>query len=1174
MADFNGSIDDFTAHSAAIPGGVAVSVAALSTDLPEIGNTTSFRISRVALDPASVLQPLTVTYTMSGTATSGTDYIRPTGTVTIPANAAYADVAITSIPDATTESTETIILSLNDTSSYDVVGTAATASINLLDRGADMATFSSNLLAWYKLNETTGTTAADSSGKVKTATLYNGPVWNTGESALTFDGADDYVQTPVTNGTTRTLSAWIRPHDASAWADDANVFNAHVAGLWGTGWGVRNGQIFVVLDDTAYDSGVAITSNVWQHVSLTFNATQARLYVNGQLRHTQAYTQGGVNTAATYRIGHSTNTDFSGVYFDGDIRQAMIYNKAVTNAEALSIFSGQITTPSAAPTNLVATAGSASVTLSWTASGSGETMYYIGRSTTPGGPYVYIAQVSGGSTSFTDTGVTPNTPYYYVVTGAANGGTSPASSQSSATPYPEPGNGVWTSVTAGNWSLPTNWQDNVIGGGADKTATFSQATGVTVTLDSARILGGLNFATSNYTLTGNTLTLDVTTGAPVVSVAGSATATITSALVGTDGLTKTDTGTLVLNAGSGDYAGTYIQNISGGLTINAGTVTLASQKIRFGSVTIDNGATLKSTASWATGASNPWFNGASVGAITVNAGGTLTATSSANGIVQGLTLNGGTVSASGVSDANWGAFTIGSTVTAGGDTTSTISAELAVTGVQIFNVGTDSTLKISGVMHNRNSAAAGGVNKTGLGTLTLSGANTYTGTTTVAGGTLVLNSPSGAKDYKGGTLSINGASTLRINGQAYTFNGKTFTFDSAGGGTIDAVADGAGGFYFTGNNTFTTYGGAQNTLSGAGSGNQGINLNGFTATFNVAVGSDPNVANLNIIGKLWNSGGITKSGAGTLTLSGTNTYSGSATVSAGTLAINGSLASGSAVSVGGATASGTPTLTGTGTVNGSVTIDTASGGAAGTLNPGAIGATGQLTTGPATINGTLAIDLNAGSADKLVVTGNLGIAGASLAFNTISAPTAPSYDLASFTGSLDATAFAAVNNLPSGYQLEFDATNKLIQLVQSLSAFDSWTAITQGLSGAAAAFDADPDGDGLANGLEWILGGNPSVSSASIAPSATRDTSGNFVITFNRLEDSITEATLALEYTSDLTTWPGQILIGATSTGPDANGISVSINTAPSPDAVTVTIPAANAANGRIFTRLRAMVAP
>ena len=137
-------------------------------------------------------------------------------------------------------------------------------------------------------------------------------------------------------------------------------------------------------------------------------------------------------------------------------------------------------------------------------------------------------------------------------------------------------------------------------------------------------------------------------------------------------------------------------------------------------------------------------------------------------------------------------------------------------------------------------------------------------------------------------------------------------------------------------------------------------------------------------------------------------------------------------------------------------------------------------------------------------------------------------------------------------------------------AYDTWSTTTHSLSGASAAFDADPDSDGLANGLEWILGGNPNMSSASIAPAATPDASNNFVITFTRLEASIPETTLTLEYTTDLTTWPGQVTIGTTNSGPDANGVIVSINTTPSPDSVTVTIPASNATNGRIFTRLRA----
>jgi hypothetical protein len=56
-----------------------------------------------------------------------------------------------------------------------------------------------------------------------------------------------------------------------------------------------------------------------------------------------------------------------------------------------------------------------------------------------------------------------------------------------------------------------------------------------------------------------------------------------------------------------------------------------------------------------------------------------------------------------------------------------------------------------------------------------------------------------------------------------------------------------------------------------------------------------------------------------------------------------------------------------------------------------------------------------------------------------------------------------------------------------------WAA-TMGLSGAAAAFDADPDGDGIANGLEFVLGGqpnpaNPGWNSLHLLPTA--ETQGN-----------------------------------------------------------------------------------
>src|SRR6266849_3473681 len=64
------------------------------------------------------------------------------------------------------------------------------------------------------------------------------------------------------------------------------------------------------------------------------------------------------------------------------------------------------------PTGLMATAGDAQASLTWTAS-TGATSYYVKRGTTTGGPYTHVAAPS--TTSFADTGLANGTTYFYVV---------------------------------------------------------------------------------------------------------------------------------------------------------------------------------------------------------------------------------------------------------------------------------------------------------------------------------------------------------------------------------------------------------------------------------------------------------------------------------------------------------------------------------------------------------------------------------------------------------------------------------------------------------------------------------------------------------------------------------------------------------------------------------------
>ena len=83
------------------------------------------------------------------------------------------------------------------------------------------------------------------------------------------------------------------------------------------------------------------------------------------------------------------------------------------------------------PTGLIATAGNAQVSLTWTIS-SGATSYHVKRSTTTGGPYT---QVSAPTTdSFTDVSLTNGTRYFYVVSALDSSGESANSAEVNATP--------------------------------------------------------------------------------------------------------------------------------------------------------------------------------------------------------------------------------------------------------------------------------------------------------------------------------------------------------------------------------------------------------------------------------------------------------------------------------------------------------------------------------------------------------------------------------------------------------------------------------------------------------------------------------------------------------------------------------------------------------------------
>jgi hypothetical protein len=99
------------------------------------GNPGQFTFSRIG----AVTNPLTVNYTISGTATNGTDYSALSGSVTIPAGKSSAPVMVLPEDDATVESDETVVLTISGSSEYSI-GSPSEATVTIDDDDVTMVT--------------------------------------------------------------------------------------------------------------------------------------------------------------------------------------------------------------------------------------------------------------------------------------------------------------------------------------------------------------------------------------------------------------------------------------------------------------------------------------------------------------------------------------------------------------------------------------------------------------------------------------------------------------------------------------------------------------------------------------------------------------------------------------------------------------------------------------------------------------------------------------------------------------------------------------------------------------------------------------------------------------------------------------------------------------------------
>ena len=111
-----------------VVGAPRVVITAVDATATEAGPTTgAFRVTRTG----STAAPLTVFYTVGGTATPGTDYAALPGSLTLPAGVATADILVTPINDSLMEGNETVLLTLRPTAPY-TIGSPNSATVTLV----------------------------------------------------------------------------------------------------------------------------------------------------------------------------------------------------------------------------------------------------------------------------------------------------------------------------------------------------------------------------------------------------------------------------------------------------------------------------------------------------------------------------------------------------------------------------------------------------------------------------------------------------------------------------------------------------------------------------------------------------------------------------------------------------------------------------------------------------------------------------------------------------------------------------------------------------------------------------------------------------------------------------------------------------------------------------------
>ena len=236
-----------------------------------------------------------------------------------------------------------------------VVGLPSGAAASIYDFKVFGDTGDTITMARLPFDETSGTSAIDTTGNGWNGTLVGGASRVAGKSgnAVDLSGTNQYVALPsgvVSSNDTITVAAWVNLDTVSNWTRIFDFGSGTATNMFLTPKNGANGKIRFGIKNNGsaeqiIDGQAALPTGGWHHVAVTLNGPTGTLYVDG--------VQVGINNAMTLKpstmgatsqnwIGRSQYAD---PYLDGRVDDFRIYNLALTTSEVTHVMNGQSVLP-------------------------------------------------------------------------------------------------------------------------------------------------------------------------------------------------------------------------------------------------------------------------------------------------------------------------------------------------------------------------------------------------------------------------------------------------------------------------------------------------------------------------------------------------------------------------------------------------------------------------------------------------------------------------------------------------------------------------------------------------------------------------------------------------------------------------------------------------------------